>query len=139
MKKLVSLIIALGLVGISYLKVESGLSSRWLIKKTGSDWLGDGALSVTTSFNKDWLLLEVNLHFRGAVNDTVELVRDNTKGADYDTLLKSETLSSATNFVYVAISEGLNVFPKGDELLIRTKSTQSTTVYYTIIGCEIAP
>lgn len=135
MKKIIFFLLMLFMVG-TYFKTSE--ARNIIYKKVGSYYCNTDVYIATTTFHINWKLLEVNIHFADAVTDTLKLLRDSNESANYDTLLKSQTLTATTNFVYVSTLDGLNVFPKGDELSIRLNTTQDTTAYYTLIvePCE---
>ncbi len=110
-----------------------------IIKKIGSQNLGNAVLALTTSFNRPWQLDEVMIHFDGAVSETVTVTRDSIDDAAYDTLLKTEALSSGTDFSWRPPSGGKVLLKKGDEILVGcTKATATEIAYVTIIGHEHA-
>lgn len=107
---------------------------KWILKKTGSQDLGSGALSVATSFGKKWQLTGVYIHFDASCSQTVTVTRDSADGANYDTVLKEETLSAATDFTFKPTEELLK---SGEEISVGIDSGGSATAYLTIIGKEV--
>lgn len=106
-----------------------------IVKKTGSQDLSAAVLALTTSFARPWRLKEVNIHFSAAVTETVTVTRDEFTGANYDTVLKTEALTSATDFTWRP--EGGVLLKRGDEIKVGcTNATATQTAYVTIIGQE---
>ena len=105
-----------------------------IIKKTDSQDLSAAKLDMTTTFGKDWQLTGVYIHFDGNNSQTVTVTRNSTDGANYDTVLKEETLSSATDFTFKPTEELLE---SGDEITLEVSTGGSTTAYATIVGKEV--
>lgn len=110
------------------------LEKKAIIKKTDSQDLSSAKLDMTTTFGKDWQLTGVYIHFDGACSQDVTIKRNSTDGSDYDTVLKNETLSAATDFTFKPTEELLE---SGDEITLEVSTGGSTTAYATIVGKEV--
>ena len=80
-------------------------------------------------------LLSIQIHLSGASSDTFTLTTDHPLGANYDTVIASETLSSATDKVFV-FGDGYE-FPGELPLLFTSTHAADVTAYYTILYKEI--
>lgn len=105
---------------------------------TTSQNLASGALSYTTAFpaGRTFKVDEVTLKASTGITETVTITRDSATGSNYDVVLVSETLSSATSFVFRPSGEC--TFFKGDQLKIQCTNNGTTgTVYVEIRTSEI--
>lgn len=103
---------------------------------TFSQDLSSAVLSKTTTISKDAKLLGVYLHFGATVSETVEVTKDMNAGANYDTVLKSEDLSTAADFVFRPTGE--EILKEGDNIKVTcTKAAATCTVYGSIYFEEI--
>jgi len=84
-----------------------------LQKKTET---GAGDLDLTTSFNKDFQLLEVWFHLSGQSSNPVTITFDAKEGAVYDTVLFRGLINPGTDVPWTP--EAKCCFEKGDELRI---------------------
>jgi hypothetical protein len=57
-------------------------------------------LSYTTSISSDFQLEEILFHFSTAVTETITITLDSKNGANYDTVLRTINVNSATDAVY---------------------------------------
>lgn len=105
------------------------------LKKTGSQDLSSAKLEITTSFGKKWQLCGVYIHFDAACSEDVSIKRDSENGSDYDTVIKSETLSAATDFAFRPSNE--EIFEAGDELNVQVSTGGTANAYLEIVGREI--
>ena len=107
----------------------------WPLEKSGSQDLSSAKLDISTSFGKKWRLLAVYIHFDAACSEDVTLKRDSGLGTNYDTIIKEETLSAATDFVFRPT--GKEIYDKGDELNVQVSTGGSAIAYLEIKGEEI--
>ena len=106
-----------------------------ILKKSGSQNLSSGAMSLSTSFNRRWKLTSVEIHFSAACSQTVSISKDNALGSNYDTVLDEVTLSSKTDYVFRPTGEEL--FDVGDELKLAITQGGSAIAYAVIYGIEV--
>jgi hypothetical protein len=79
-----------------------------LVRGEGSQNLAAGALSYSTNFGHKTRITSVLLHATVAISQVVTITFDSKSGSNFDVMLDSTTLSSASNYVY---------FPDGDLIL----------------------
>lgn len=70
------------------------------IKVTHSQDLAAAALEKSYTMTKDGVLDWVGFGFNVACSQTITITRDSIDGANYDFVIKSETLVAATSFFY---------------------------------------
>ena len=106
------------------------------IFQTASQLLSSAALSDTYEMLKDGFFFWAGLKADGNITETVTVEFDSLDGATYDIILKTQNLSSATDFAYIP---GAPIFlRKGDKIKITcTKATATETVYSTICVQEV--
>jgi len=105
-----------------------------VLEKTATQILSTAALNAVTAFGKKWKCLEINIHFGAAVTETVTITRDSKNGSNYDTVIKTESLTTATDFSW----DCEKYCAAGDEIRVQcTAATATTTAYLTIKGKEI--
>lgn len=108
---------------------------KFIVKKTGTQDLSSAAMALSTAFGKKWQLTGVYIHFDGVCSEDVTVTRDSDDGSDYDTVLKEETLSGATDFAWKPTEELLEA---GDEIKLGVSTgTSSVNAYATIVGKEV--
>ncbi len=96
--------------------------------------LSTGALSKTTELTSRFKLLSVLAHFDSAVSPTVTVTFDSSDGSNYDTVLKKNTLSSATDYVFIG-GDGY-VFEADDQIKVDITSV-AASVYLTIFTRKV--
>ena len=107
-------------------------TSTTLVRKESSQDLSAGALNYTTNFAAKTKVLQVFLHASTNISETVTISFNSTTGANYDTVIKSETLSSAANIAWIPDNF---VLLSGDEVTVTCTNGGGTgTVYVTIVG-----
>ena len=107
-------------------------TSTTLVRKESSQDLSAGALNYTTNFAAKTKVLQVFLHASTNISETVTISFNSTTGANYDTVIKSETLSSAANVAWIPDNF---VLLSGDEVTVTCTNGGGTgTVYVTIVG-----
>ena len=107
-------------------------TSTTLVRKESSQDLSAGALNYTTDFAAKTKVLQVLLHASTTISETVNISFNSTTGANYDTVIKSETLSSAANIAWIPDNF---VLLSGDEVTVTCTNGGGTgTVYVTIVG-----
>lgn len=92
--------------------------------------LSTGALSKTTELDARFKLLSILAHFDAAVSPDVTVTFDSSDGSNYDTVLKKNTLSSATDYVFIG-GDGY-VFEEDDQIKVDITSV-AASVYLTIL------
>ena len=105
-----------------------------VLKHTATADLASAAMAETTSFGKPWQLLAVLIKFDASSSNTITITRDTSTGASYDTIIKLETLSSATDFSWRPDNEYLDT---SDEIKVQINKTGSANAYLTIVGKEL--
>jgi hypothetical protein len=105
-----------------------------ITRTTDSKDLSTGALSKTTALTTRFRLLSVLIHFDAAVSPTVTLTLDSKSGANYDTVLKKNTLAAATDYVFIG-GDGYT-FEKDDQIKVDVTSV-AATAYLTILTEEV--
>lgn len=105
-----------------------------ITKKTSSKDLSTStALSYTTNFAKTTKILGVMFHFSAATSETVTISVDNSVGSNYDTLVKSQALTSATDYFWQPDNEF--IISSADEIKVTcTCANYANTVYVTVLG-----
>lgn len=93
--------------------------------------LSEGALSYTTSIGRRFKLERILFSASEPITETITITLDSGKGSDYDTLLRSKTLSNERYYVYE--TEGENNYYAGDELKIQCTNANLTGVLNVII------
>ena len=93
--------------------------------------LASAALSYTTSFARKRKIEQVLIHFSAAVTETVTITFDSAHGSNYDTVLKVQALTSATDFVWRPEGE-LNL-QSADALKVQCTNNGTTGVCYVTI------
>lgn len=104
------------------------------LKKTGNQDLSAAKMDVSTAFGKKWQLTGVYIHFDAACSQTVTVKRDSSDGANYDSVIKSEVLSSATDFSWSPTEE---ILESGDEINVQVSKGGTANGYLTIVGKEL--
>lgn len=103
------------------------------LRATTSQNLTLAALSYTTAFGQNHQLFEINIHFGAAVTETVTITFSSRDGSNYNTVLQSTSLTSATDFVFRP--SGHLILMDGDEVIVAcTHATATATAYVTIIA-----
>ena len=106
-----------------------------LRKETSKD-LSSGALAYTYEFTRDGVLEDIKFNFSASCSQTVTVTFDSVTGANYDTLLKTEVLSSASDFYYQPTRPVF--FQKGDKLVVGITSGGTAVAYMTAFLKEVA-
>ena len=140
MKKLVLLLTFLFLSTSLY---SQSPSKATIVTKSSSFFLG-GAADIfvsTTTFGLNWQLKEIDIHFSTtSVTNTVDLYKDSGLGPDYDVLLQSDSLVSATYYIFISADNSKFLFIDDDELSIRVRTKGNfATAYYTIYAEQLRP
>lgn len=101
---------------------------------TTSQDLSVGALSYTTSIARDFRLISVFFHFSGNVTQTVSVTLDASAGANYDTKMRSLSLTNNSDVQFVP-EISTQDFKDGNEIKIECTNTgtPAVTVYATIV------
>lgn len=114
---------------LSYIKVA-------IEKFQASQNLTNAILNATTAFGKDVRVVSVRIHFDGQVTETVTIKTDDGGGSNFDTVVKVESLTSASDFVFRP-NNGI-VLTKDDKLNIQvSKATATETAYLTVVAEEL--
>ena len=95
----------------------------------------DSALDYTFDPQKQFKLCSVEMHFSSAITKTATITRDANAGSNYDTVLETTALNSATDHVFRP--NGECVFIKGDKLKVECEASAGITVYVQIYYQEI--
>lgn len=96
-----------------------------------SQALASGALSTTKTYSYDTRVRQVMVHASTAISETITVTFDSADGSNYDTLLASTTLSSATDYVFRPA--GILILRKGDGIKVTCTNNGGTgTVYGTV-------
>lgn len=107
-------------------------TSTTLVRKESSQDLSAGALNYTTNFAAKTKVLQVLFHASTTISETVNISFNSTTSANYDTVVKSVTLSSESNVAWLPDNF---VLLSGDEVTITcTNGGGSGTVYVTVVG-----
>lgn len=101
---------------------------------TTSKDLSTGAMSFTTSINRRFKLEQIIFHSDVPITETINITLDSGNGVNYDTLLRSKSLSNESNFVFVPTGE--NNFYAGDEIKIQCTNANLVGTLYAIIKCS---
>jgi hypothetical protein len=104
---------------------------------TTSQDLSSAALSYTTTVTQPFQLEAILFHFSVAVTEKITITLDSVNGANYDTVLRTINVNSATDAVYIPDSK-IN-FYAGDKIKIACTNANATgTVYATIKMSEVS-
>lgn len=108
------------------------------LRKSGTQDLSAGPLSMTTSFAQKHKVKAVILHAGAAITQTVKVTLDSKTGANYDTLLDSAALVANTDYVW--IPDGELLLDSGDELLVTCTNAgaPAITVYAEVLTEAVA-
>ena len=93
--------------------------------------LSAGELSYTTSFAQKFKLEGVYIKFSQAVSEAITITLDAAAGTAYDTVLRSRTLSSETNFVFMP--EGEANYQAGDNIKVHITNANGVGIAYATI------
>lgn len=112
--------------------VISNVATTIVRKETSQD-LSSAVLSYTTNFAAKTRIKSIMLHASGNITETVAFTFDSKTGANYDTVLISESLSAEANVLYIPDSD--LVLESGDEILVAcTNDGGVNVVYATVLG-----
>lgn len=116
------------------LKMPSTKTVLPITRTTATQDLSTAALSKTTALTTRFKLLSVLIYFDAAVSPTVTITFDSKDGANYDVILKRNTLAAAQNYVFIG-GDGY-VFEKDDQIKVDITSV-AATCYLTILAQEV--
>ena len=103
---------------------------------TTSADLTSAALSFSTSLDKNFRLCGVHFHASENITETCKVIKDMNAGANYDSELASQALSSADDYVFRPTGE--EMFYKGDEVKVTcTKANTTGSIYVSIYVKEV--
>jgi hypothetical protein len=85
-------------------------------RKEASQDLSTGALAYSYEFTRDGVVDEIRINFTAACSQTITITFDSATHANYDVVLKTEVLSSASDFIYKPTRP--DFFQKGDKLVV---------------------
>lgn len=106
------------------------MNKEVMLRKEATQDLSAGALAYSYEFTRDGELDEVRINFTNAAcSQTVTITFDSGTGANYDTILKTEILSSAADFVYKPTRP--DFFKKGDKLVVGITSGGTAVAWMT--------
>ena len=137
MKKLMTLLIALAfIVGIPA-SIPSAVETYGMIKYcTGTADLSASTLTLSCPSTRSTRLAFVTIHADGATTETIEVTLDYKLTDTYDTLLKSESWTANTDFLWEP--EGNIILRENDAIKVTvTNGNTSNNVYATIALEEI--
>lgn len=106
------------------------------LTKTATQDLAAGALAYSYEFDRDGVLDFIEIHFSAACSQTVTVSKDSVIGANYDTVYKTDVLSSATNYTYQPTRP--IPYNKGDKILVGITSGGTAVAYMTAHLKEVA-
>jgi len=98
--------------------------------RTSQD-LSAAPLSYTTSIGRKFKLSSIHFKADAAITETITISKDAKGGADYDTVLRSISLSAQQNYVFRP--DGDEDFQSGDELKIQCTNANPPGVIYATI------
>jgi hypothetical protein len=107
-----------------------------VMRKEASQDLAAGALAYTYEFTRDGVLDDIKFNFSAACSQTVTITFDSVTGANYDTILKTEVMSSASDFYYQPTRPVF--FQKGDKLVVGITSGGAAVAYMTAFLRDVA-
>jgi hypothetical protein len=106
-----------------------------LLRKEATQDLAAGALAYSYEFTRDGVLDQLLVNFSAACSQTVTVTFDSLTHANYDVIMKSEVLSSASDFMYQPARPIF--FQKGDKLVVGITSGGAAVAYMTAFLKEI--
>lgn len=105
------------------------------IKQTATQDLGDAVLAFTYVMTKDGTLEWIGISFDGSITETVTVTFNSATGVNYDIVIDSSALSSATNYIFRPNNP--IVLKKGDAIDVSvTKATATDTAFLTAFFME---
>lgn len=116
------------------LKLTAARTILPIARTTDTQNLSVAALSKTTALTTRFKLLSVLVHLDAATSPTITVTLDSKDGVNYDTILKKDTLSSNTDYVFMGGDE--YKFQKEDQIKVDITSV-SATCYLTILTEEV--
>ena len=96
--------------------------------------LSTGELDFTTTVGRKFRLSSVHFHFGAGVTETITITKDSKQGTDYDTVLKSISLSNGTSYTYRPDND--EDFQAGDELRLQCTNATAVTDVFAVIKCR---
>lgn len=105
-----------------------------ITETTATQDLSAAALSATTSIGADFRLNYITLHFSAATTETVTITVDSLTGANYDTILVSESLAAATDMTWVP--DGALDFKSGNEIKVECTDNGGANTVYVVVSTE---
>ena len=106
-----------------------------LLRKEATQDLAAGALAYTYEFTRDGVLDDLRIHFSASCSQTVTVKFDSLTHANYDVTLKTDILSSATDYTYQPPRPIF--FQKGDKLVVGITSGGMAVAYMTAFLKEV--
>ncbi len=100
---------------------------------TGSQLLSGGSLTLNSGQTEAFRLVAALILFDGAVSQVVTVTFDSGTSSNYDAVITTTTLSSATSYSYVPSSDLL--IPKSSNVILTcaNSGTPAVTAYATLI------
>lgn len=89
------------------------------------------ALNYTTSIDRRFRLLEITFKFSQSVTETITITKDSKQGANYDSPLRTITISGETSYIFKP--DGEEEFQSGDELKLQCTNSGGAGVVYIVI------
>jgi hypothetical protein len=106
-----------------------------LLRKEATQDLSAGALAFTYEFVRDGQLDAIMVNFSAACSQVFTVTFDSLTGANYDVIVKSDTLSSAVDYVYQPTRPLW--FRKGDKIVVGITSGGTAVAYMTAFLKEV--
>jgi hypothetical protein len=106
-----------------------------ILRKEATQNLAGGALAYSYEFTRDGYLDDVRINFSAACSQAVTITFNSKTHANYDVILKSETLSAAVDFYHQPARPIF--FQKGDALDIGITSGGAAVAYMTALISEV--
>lgn len=101
---------------------------------TTSQDLSSAALSTTTSYGRRFKLERIHVHASVAITETITITLDAKAGANYDTVLRTRSLSAAQDFVFEPTGQAN--FQAGDEIKVQCTNANATGIVYVTIKTQ---
>jgi len=114
---------------------EAFMQVEFILKKSGSQNLATGALSLVTAFNRRWRLTSVEVHFSADCSQVLTITKDNILGVNYDTVLEKTTLNVVRDHIFRPM--GMQIFDVGDECKLEITQGGTAVAYAVIMGVEV--
>lgn len=107
--------------------------SNSAIEKIASQNLASGALVYTSNFAHKVKIAGVYIHASGAITETITIKLNSGQGANYDTIVASQSLSAETNYTF---SPSNLLLTATDELDITCTNANLTGTVYVLVKAE---